>query len=161
LAADELEQLKLANANIARLESEPLRNPALLAELQRGKERLEASIAADQTRKVSTYELADVGGLAAVYDTMYRTVAEYAHISPRALEEFVARDPDAGRRVRVGAACGPAGGVRRFDGGQSRRWSRASGRLEAGCGGRRRGAPELERGLGREVGGWEARSGSS
>ena len=112
MAADELEQLKLANANIARLQSEPLRNPALLAELQRGKERLEASIAADLTRKVSTYELADVGGLAAVYDTMYRTVAEYAHISPRALEEFVARDPDAGKQARVGAACGPARRVR-------------------------------------------------
>lgn len=88
VSSDDLEQLKLANANIARLEREGS-GETLLDELRKGKAELERRVAESGAKKVSTHDLANKTGLGGVYETMWRIVSKYAHISPRALEEFV------------------------------------------------------------------------
>ena len=94
MTSDEHEQLKLANANITRLAAEESPDPDLLRHLQQAKVELEASIAASKSKKVSIYEIANAVDFGAVYDTMWRIVSKYAHISPRALEEFIAHGGD-------------------------------------------------------------------
>lgn len=91
--SDEFQQLKLATANIERLRREDSPDQALLALLEKGRKAIQDRHAIQRPKQVSAYDLAKAGGLLDVYESMWRTVSKYAHVSPRALLEYVHEGP--------------------------------------------------------------------